>query len=105
MTRGRRCSASCRPASGARTACARSGPDAMSKRTDYLRGAPINPKPITGKESLAELVDNAFLAYNAGRLSEACRLFADRMLEDDVTRSEEHTFELQSPVHLVCRLL
>src|SRR2546425_6973111 len=57
----------------------------MSKRTDYLRGAPINPKPITGKESLAELVDNAFLAYNAGRLSEACRLFTDRMLEDDVT--------------------
>src|SRR5690348_17757593 len=24
---------------------------------------------------------------------------------DDVTRSEEHTSELQSPVHLVCRLL
>src|SRR2546425_158609 len=39
----------------------------------------------TGKESLPELVDNAFLAYNAGRLSEACRLYAERMLEDDVT--------------------
>src|SRR2546428_8514560 len=57
----------------------------MSKRTDYLRGAAISPKPITGKESLPELVDNAFLAYNAGRLSEACRLYAERMLEDDVT--------------------
>src|SRR5947208_6756187 len=57
----------------------------MSKRTDYLRGAAISPKPITGKESLPELVDNAFLAYNAGRLSEACRLYAERMLENDVT--------------------
>src|SRR2546421_6247962 len=57
----------------------------MSKRTDYLRGAAISPKPITGKESLPELVDNAFLASNAGRLSEACRLYAERMLEDDVT--------------------
>src|SRR5690348_18049539 len=25
--------------------------------------------------------------------------------EDDIVRSEEHTSELQSPVHLVCRLL
>src|SRR3989449_5800927 len=57
----------------------------MSKRTDYLGGGRISHKPITGKETLPELVDNAFLAYNAGRLSEACRLFADRMLEDDVT--------------------
>jgi len=30
-------------------------------------------------------VDNAFLAYNAGRLAEGCRLFTERMLEDDVT--------------------
>ena len=29
---------------------------------------------ITGKESVAELLDNAFLAYNAGRLREGCRL-------------------------------
>src|SRR5690348_17836555 len=27
------------------------------------------------------------------------------MLDADVNRSEEHTSELQSPVHLVCRLL
>jgi deoxyhypusine synthase len=54
-------------------------------QNEYLRGQRINPKPITGKESVAELVDNAFLAYNAGRLSEGCRLFAERMLEDDVT--------------------
>jgi deoxyhypusine synthase len=57
----------------------------MTSRTDFLRGARIDPQPITGKETIPDLVDNAFLAYNAGRLAEACRLFADRMLEDDVT--------------------
>src|SRR5690348_17478057 len=30
---------------------------------------------------------------------------ADHPLFPDVRRSEEHTSELQSPVHLVCRLL
>jgi len=29
----------------------------------YLRGQRILPKPITGKESLPELMDSAFLAY------------------------------------------
>ena len=51
----------------------------------YLRGQRINPSGITGRESAAELIDNAFLAYNAGRLREACRLFTERMLEPDVT--------------------
>ena len=57
----------------------------MPKRQDYLRGPRINPKALTGKESVAELVDGAFLAYNAGRLAEGCRLFTERMLADDVT--------------------
>ena len=57
----------------------------MTTRKDFLRGARIDPRPITGKESVAELVENAFLAYNAGRLHEGCRLFAERMLEADVT--------------------
>jgi deoxyhypusine synthase len=51
----------------------------------YLRGARIDPRPLTGRETVRELVDNAFLAYNAGRLSEGARLFAERMLEPDVT--------------------
>ena len=54
-------------------------------RKDFLRGQRIDPKPITDRETIPELVDNAFLAYNAGRLAEGCRLFAERMLEDDVT--------------------
>jgi len=57
----------------------------MTTRKNLLRGQRIDPKPITGRESIPELVDNAFLAYNAGRLAEGCRLFAHRMLEDDVT--------------------
>ena len=57
----------------------------MTTRKEFLRGARIDPRPITGKESVAELVENAFLAYNAGRLHEGCRLFAERMLEADVT--------------------
>ncbi|MEX2156570.1 MAG: deoxyhypusine synthase [Gemmatimonadales bacterium] len=54
-------------------------------QSDFLRGPRIDPQPITGEETVAELVDNAFLAYNAGRLGEGCRLFTGRMLEDDVT--------------------
>jgi deoxyhypusine synthase len=54
-------------------------------RKDFLRGQRIDPKAITGRETVPELVDNAFLAYNAGRLAEGCRLFSERMLADDVT--------------------
>jgi len=57
----------------------------MTPRNDFLRGARIDPNPITGRETVPELIDNAFLAYNAGRLGEACRLFTERMLADDVT--------------------
>jgi deoxyhypusine synthase len=51
----------------------------------YLRGKRIDPKAINGTELVADLVDNAFLAYNAGRLREACHLFTQRMLLDDTT--------------------
>jgi len=51
----------------------------------FLRGARILPKPITGRERLTDLVDRTFLAYNAGRLADACRLFTEKMLGADVT--------------------
>jgi len=51
----------------------------------YLHGQRIDPTAITGKEQVADLVDNAFLAYNAGRLREACTLFTTRMLLPDTT--------------------
>jgi deoxyhypusine synthase len=53
--------------------------------SSHLRGQRINPTAITGKESAADLIDNAFLAYNAGRLREGCQLFVKRMLEPEVT--------------------
>jgi len=46
----------------------------------YLRGRRILPAPITGEESLPDLIDQTFLAYNAARLHEGCRLFAEKML-------------------------
>ena len=51
----------------------------------YLRGQRIEPAAVTGRESAADLIDNAFLAYNAGRLREGCHLFTQRMLEPDVS--------------------
>src|SRR3954470_9261193 len=55
------------------------------ERSKFLRGERIDPKPINGAETAADLIDNAFLAYNAARLREACGLFAKKMLDDDVT--------------------
>src|SRR5258706_1162631 len=55
------------------------------KQSKFLRGRRIDPKPITGETQLVDLVDNAFLAYNAARLREACWLFSQKMLEPDVT--------------------
>lgn len=51
----------------------------------YLRGQRINPDAISGRETAAELIENSFLAYNAGRLREGCMLYTQRMLEPDVT--------------------
>ncbi|HYR76247.1 MAG TPA: deoxyhypusine synthase [Pyrinomonadaceae bacterium] len=58
---------------------------AKKPQSKFLRGRRIDPKPITGSTKLVELVDNAFLAYNAARLREACWLFTEKMLEPDVT--------------------
>ena len=55
------------------------------KQSKFLRGRRIDPKPITRTTKLVDLVDNAFVAYNAARLREACGLFTQKMLEADVT--------------------
>jgi deoxyhypusine synthase len=55
------------------------------ERSRYLAGQRILPDAITGRETAVELIDNAFLAYNAGRLREACQLLVRKMLEPDVT--------------------
>jgi deoxyhypusine synthase len=58
----------------------------MSRKIQrHLSGPRIDPRPITGKETVPELVDQAFLAYNGARLREAARLLVERVLADDVT--------------------
>ncbi len=55
------------------------------KKSKFLQGRRIDPAPITKKTTLAELIDESFLAYNAARLREACQLFTQKMLEPEVT--------------------
>src|ERR1700704_1837749 len=58
----------------------------MAKRTSkFLHGRRIDPAPITATTTVAELVDEAFIAYNGARLREACQLFTRKMLEPEVT--------------------
>ena len=56
-----------------------------TRKPRYLSGPRIDPPAITGRESAADLVDQAFLAYNGARLREGARLLTERMLEEDVT--------------------
>jgi deoxyhypusine synthase len=58
---------------------------AKGERSRFLAGQAIAPPAITGRETAAELIDSAFLAYNAARLREACLLYTRKMLEPDVT--------------------
>jgi len=57
----------------------------MKTKSKFLRGKRIDPAPITKEISAADLIDEAFLAYNAARLREACQLFTQKMLEPEVT--------------------
>lgn len=54
-------------------------------REKFMSGKRILPKNLTGKEKLADLIDNTFLAYNSARLKEGCQLFVEKMLDQDVT--------------------
>ncbi|HEY7877851.1 MAG TPA: deoxyhypusine synthase [Gemmatimonadaceae bacterium] len=51
----------------------------------FLRGQRIDPRRIDGTETIAELLDGTFLAYNAARLREAAHLLAEKMLRPGVT--------------------
>src|SRR5215208_5477047 len=54
-------------------------------KSKFLRGKRIDPAPIEKDVAVADLIDEAFLAYNAARLREACHLFSKKMLEPEVT--------------------
>jgi deoxyhypusine synthase len=57
----------------------------MAAKKKSLQGAVINPPPLKKEISLKKLVEDYFLAYNAGALRDACRLFVTKMLKNDVT--------------------
>ena len=50
----------------------------------YLGGR-INPNEIQPNPAVVDLIENTFLAYNAGRIREACHLLAGKFLKEDVT--------------------
>ena len=52
-------------------------------QSDYLSGPQILPRRITPNMTVAELIDQQFQAYNAARLNEAARLYAQEMLNPD----------------------
>jgi deoxyhypusine synthase len=54
-------------------------------RAKFLSGKRILPKNLTGREKLADVIDGAYNAYNGARLRECCQLFAEKMLQSDVT--------------------
>src|SRR5437868_9908018 len=43
----------------------------------------IAPPPITAQTGVAQLLDDIYLSYNAGRLREACQLLASKLLAED----------------------
>jgi deoxyhypusine synthase len=43
----------------------------------------IDPPALTPQTTLPQVIEEAFLSYNAGRLSEACRLYTHKMLAKD----------------------
>ena len=53
----------------------------------YLQGKQIRYYRPNGSADIRQLIDSGFQAFNAGRLSEACHIFADKMLapENDTT--------------------
>ena len=55
------------------------------EKSRFLRGQRIDPRRIDGTESVVDLIEGTFLAYNAARLREAAQLFTEKMLEPDVT--------------------
>jgi deoxyhypusine synthase len=60
----------------------------MSEPGKYLHQVSshrIAPPAVTGGDLAADLIDSAFLSYNAGRLREVCKVFTSRMLEPDCT--------------------
>jgi deoxyhypusine synthase len=55
----------------------------MHKTNKFAAYPRLNPLGVGSRISAADLVEKTFLAYNGGRLREAARLLAEKMLPDD----------------------
>jgi deoxyhypusine synthase len=49
--------------------------------SQYLKGRPIRYHRPKGSADVRHLIDGGFQAFNAGRLSEACHIFTEKMLD------------------------
>ncbi len=56
-------------------------PSASRTRAQYLSGQPIRYYRPRGDAAIRTLVDEGFQAFNAARLSEACRIYTQKMLD------------------------
>src|SRR5216683_7614690 len=54
--------------------------DADSKFLHQISHQRIDPPAVAAQTNLRELIEQTFLSFNAGRLREACRLLATKML-------------------------
>ena len=63
------------------------GSPARPGLAQFLSGKPIRYYRPKGSQEIRHLIDEGFQAFNAGRLSEACQIFAEKMLapENDTT--------------------
>ncbi len=59
--------------------------DAGSKFLHQISHQRIDPPPVAAQTNLRELIEQTFLSFNAGRLREACRLLATKMLAPEST--------------------
>src|ERR1700677_4152994 len=57
----------------------------QAKFLHHISHKRIDPPALTGAATLTQLVEEAFLSYNAGRVREACKLFTKKMLAEDAT--------------------
>jgi deoxyhypusine synthase len=55
------------------------------KKSQYLSGKRILPRPITADYSVTDLIEKTFNAYNAGRIKDAAQLMAKEYSKKDVT--------------------
>ena len=61
------------------------GSDANKEILHKISRQRIDPPAVAANVSAADLLDSAFLSYNAGRLREGCQLFARKMLAENGT--------------------